>query len=109
MAETPPYDYHVWFKGSREPVYMFGFNEQHIKHQCEDRTPVKIKRLKPKKEKETQFERLGPTGAGVGRPADYEPAFRILKDWADSRGGPPETVRKAIREHWVDYQKVTKK
>jgi len=105
----PPYDYHVWFKNSGKPVYMFGFDEQHIKNQCENKKPIKIKRLKPKKEKDIESEPLGPKGAKVGRPAEYELAFKILKDWVDSQGGPPESVRKAIREHWVDYRKVPKK
>ena len=108
-GEIPPYDYHVWFKGSKNPVYMFGFDEQHIKDQCENKKPIKIKRLKEMKEKEIQIERLGPKGADVGRPEDYEPAFKILKAWVDSQGGPPEAVRKAIREHWIDYRRVKKK
>lgn len=108
-GSLPPYDYHVWFKGSRKPVYMFGFSEQHIKDQCEGKTPIKIKRIKEKKEKETRAEPLGPKGAEVGRPGDYELAFEILRDWVDSQGGPPEDVRKAIREHWVDYRRVEKK
>jgi hypothetical protein len=105
----PPYDFQVWFKGSKKPVKMFGFSEQHIKDQCENKKPIKIKRTKEKKEKETKIERLGPKDAPVGRPADYEPAFKILRAWVDSQGGPPEDVRKAIREHWIDYQKVSKK
>ena len=109
MAELPPYDFQVWFKGSKKPSKMFGFDEQHIKDQCENKKPTKIKRIKEKKEKETKIERLGPIGAPVGRPEDYEPAFKILRDWVDSQGGPPEEVRKAIREHWIDYRKVSKK
>ena len=108
-SELPPYDYHVWFKGNKKPVRMFGFSEQHIKDQCETKRPIKIKRLRENKEKEIQIERLGPKGAQVGRPADYEPAFKILREWVDSQGGPPESVRKAIREHWVDYHRVKKK
>ena len=108
-GSLPPYDYHVWFKGSKRPVYMFGFSEQHIKDQCEDKKPIKIKKIKEKKEKDIEPEPLGPKGADVGRPEDYEPAFKILKAWVDSQGGPPEDVRKAIREHWIDYRKVSKK
>ena len=88
---------------------MMGFSEQHIRDQLDPVKPVKIKRIKEKKEKETKIERLGPKGAPVGRPEDYEPAFKILKAWVDSQGGPPEDVRKAIREQWIDYRKVSKK
>jgi hypothetical protein len=41
--------------------------------------------------------------------ADYEAGFNILKEWVDSQGGPPEKVRKKIRESWIDYQKPKRK
>jgi hypothetical protein len=46
MSELPPYDFQVWFKGSQKPIKMFGFDEQHIKDQCENKKPIKIKRIK---------------------------------------------------------------
>ena len=104
--DIPPYLYRVWFKGDQKPVKMIGFDEDHIRGQCNAK-PVKIQKIKEKVEK-IESEHLGPPGADVGRPAEYEPAFKILKEWVDSIGGPPEDVRKAIRVHWIDYQKAEK-
>ena len=107
-GELPPYLYRVWITKKKTKT-MMGFSEQHIRDQLDPIKPLKIQKIKEKKEKETKIERLGPKDAPVGRPADYEPAFKILRAWVDSQGGPPEDVRKAIREHWIDYRKVSKK
>jgi len=103
--EIPPYDFHVWFKGSQKPVYMSGFDEDHIKNQCETRKPIKIKRVKLK-EKIFEREPLGPKNAVLQGDPNYKKAYELLRDYVDSNGGPPERLRKKIREHWVDYQKV---
>ena len=105
-GEVPPYDYHVWFKGSKTPVYMYGFDEDHIKAMCKIK-PTKIKRIKLK-EKEIIGEPLGPKGALLHGDPDYKKAYEILRDHIDSTGGPPESIRKAIREQWIDYQKPNK-
>ena len=51
---------------------------------------------------------MGPKGAVLMGEADYEAGFNVLKEWVDSQGGPPEKVRRQIREVWIDYQKVKK-
>jgi hypothetical protein len=106
-GEIPPYDYHVWFKGSKKPVLMYGFDEDHIRAMCKTK-PDKIKRIKLK-EKEIQGELLGPKGALLHGDPDYRAGFELLKEWIDSQGGPPEHLRKKIRELWIDYQKPSKK
>lgn len=106
-GSVPPYDFHVWFKGSKKPVLMYGFDEDHIRVMCKTK-PVKIRKCKEKKEK-IVAERLGPKGAPVGRLPEYEPAFKLLKAWVDSIGGPPEDIRLKLRELWIDYEKVPKK
>ena len=105
----PPYDYHVWFKGDKEPTYMYGFSEEHIGWQCESRKPVKIKRVYLKEEPIPESEQLGPKGAVLMGTADYEEGFKVLQEWVDSQGGPPEKVRKKLRELWIDYQKPKRK
>ena len=54
-------------------------------------------------------ERLGPKGAVVHRPADFDQGFKILKEWVDSIGGPPEKLRKKLRELFIDYEKPARK
>ena len=88
---------------------MYGCSEQHIRDMMYPVNPVKVKRIKEPKEKEEKYEKLGPPGEDIGRPAEYEPAFKILKAWVDGIGGPPEKVRKAIRIHWIDYEKPLNK
>ena len=53
---------------------------------------------------------LGPKGyKGSSRPADYDAGFKVLRQWIDSKGGPPEEIRKKLRELWIDYDRVEKK
>jgi hypothetical protein len=106
--KIPPYDYHVWFKGSRKPILMFAMHEDHIRWQCEPKIPVKIKRIYLKEEK-LRSEPLGPKGCKVNQPADYDKGFKILKAWLDTQDGPPESVRKELRELFIDYDKVKQK
>lgn len=104
----PPYPFRVWSTRKQSEI-VWAFDEQHIRNMMAPLKPIKIKRLEEKKEKDIEPEPMGPPGSDVGRPAEYEPAFKILKAWVDSEGGPPEDVRKAIRVHWIDYEKVKKK
>jgi hypothetical protein len=104
----PPYDYQVWFKGSRRPILMAGMHEDHIRWQSDPKVPVKIKRIYPKEEK-LRSERLGPKGCTVNQPADYDKGFKILKAWLDTQDGPPESVRKELRELFIDYDRVERK
>jgi hypothetical protein len=106
--KIPPYDYHVWFKGSKKPVHMAGMSEDHIRWQSEPKVPVKIKRIFIKEEK-LRSEPLGPKGCTVNRPADYDKGFKVLRAWLDSEGGPPESVRKELRELFIDYDRVERK
>lgn len=103
---VPPFPFRVWTSKDKSQV-MHGFDEQHIRDMMSPTKVVRIQRLREKVEK-IEGEHLGPPGAEVGRPAEYEPAFKILKEWVDSTGGPPEDVRKALRVHWIDYQKPNK-
>ena len=104
---VPPFPYRIWTTKKKSQV-VYGFDEQHIRDMMDPIKIIKIKKLKEKEEK-IESEHLGPPGAEIGRPAEYQPAFKILKEWVDSQGGPPEDVRKAIRVHWIDYEKVPKK
>jgi len=53
---------------------------------------------------------LGPKGyKGSSRPADYDAGFKILRQWIDENGGPPEEIRQRLRELWIDYEKPSKK
>ena len=107
-TEIPPYDYHVWFKGSKKPVHMAGMHEDHIHWQSDPKVPVKIKRIFIKEEK-LRSEPLGPKGCKVNQPADYDKGFKVLRAWLDSEGGPPELVRKELRELFIDYDRPSKK
>ena len=106
--EIPPYDYHVWFKGSKKPVHMAGMHEDHIRWQSDPKVPVKIKRIHIKEEKFSS-EPLGPKGCKVNQPADYDKGFKILKAWLDTQDGPPESVRKELRELFIDYDRAKSK
>ena len=105
----PPYDYQVWFKGSRRPILMAGMHEDHIRWQSDPKVPIKIKRIHIKEEPSGPLIHLGPKGCKVNQPADYDKGFKILKAWADSEGGPPESIRKELRELFIDYDRPSKK
>ena len=106
--KIPPYDYHVWFKGSKKPIHMTGMHEDHIRWQCENKVPIKIKRITTKEESIGRIEHLGPKGSVVNSPADYDAGFKILKEWVDTEGGPPEHIRKKLRELYIYYDVVKK-
>ena len=99
----------VWFKGNKEPMEMSGFDEEHIRLMCGPGKVVKVKRMPEEKEVYTPMERLGPIGAKVHQPADYDEGFKLLKEYVDSIGGPPEKLRKKLRELFIDYEKPKQK
>ena len=105
----PPYDYQVWFKGSRQPILMAGMHEDHIRWQSDPKVPVKIKRIHIKEEPSGPSIHLGPKGCKVNQPADYDKGFKILKAWLDTQDGPPESVRKELRELFIDYDRAKSK
>jgi len=105
---TGPWVWHAWIKGSKKPVRMVAFNLDHIKDQLEGKTVIKVKRL-PEEKDEFSSVPLGPKGSKVNRPADYDAGFRILREWVDENGGPPEEIRVKLRELYIDYDVVPKK
>ena len=105
---TGPWVWHAWIKGSKKPVRVVAFNIEHIKDQLEGKTVIKVKRL-PEEKDEFSSVPLGPKGSKVNRPADYDAGFRILRQWVDENGGPPEEIRVKLRELYIDYDVVPKK
>ena len=108
-SDIPPFMWQVWFKGNKKPVEMSGFDEDHIRLMCGPSKVVKIKRMPEEKEVITASEHLGPKGAVVHQPADFDKGFKLLKEWVDSIGGPPEKLRKKLRELFIDYEKPARK
>ena len=102
--EVPPWLYRVWITKEKTET-MMGHSQQHIRDQLDPVKPLKIQKIKEKEEK-IESESLGPPDAPVTRPPDYEPAFKILQEWVDSIGGPPEEVRLKCREHFVDWSRI---
>ena len=105
---TGPWVWHAWIKGSKKPVRMVAFNLDHIKDQLEGKTVIKVKRL-PEEKDDLSSVPLGPKGSVVNRPADYDAGFKILREWIDENGGPPEEIRVKLRELFIDYTPVEKK
>ena len=83
---------------------MAGMHEDHIRWQCDPKKPVKIKRITINEET-TPDEPMGPKGSVINYPADYDAGFKILKEWVDSEGGPPEDVRMRLRELFMSLLK----
>jgi len=105
-----PFVWQVWTKGSQKPIRVIAFNLQHIKDQLEGKKVTKAIKQKEKKEVFGNSVPLGPKGwKGSSRPADYDAGFKVLRQWIDSKGGPPEEIRKKLRELWIDYDKAPKK
>ena len=99
---TGPWVWHVWIKGSKKPVRVVAFNIEHIKDQLEGKTVIKAVK-QPEEKDEFSSVPLGPKGSKVNRPADYDTGFRILREWLDQNGGPPEEIRVKLRELYIDY------
>jgi len=107
---TGPWVWHVWIKGSKKPLRMVAFDHQHITDQLEDRQMVKAMKQSEEKDDFKDSPPLGPKGyKGSSRPADYDAGFKILRQWIDENGGPPEEIRQQLRELWIDYEKPSKK
>ena len=105
-----PFVWQVWTKGSQKPIRVIAFNLQHIKDQLEGKRVTKAIKEKEKKEVFGNSVPLGPKGwKGSSRPADYDAGFKVLRQWIDSKGGPPEEIRKKLRELWIDYDKAPRK
>jgi hypothetical protein len=105
-----PWLWQVWVKGTRKPLRMIAFDIQHIKDQLEGKTFVKAKRLPEEKNNFRDSPPLGPKGyKGSSRTADYDAGFKVLRQWIDENGGPPEEIRKKLRELWIDYDRAKRK
>ena len=105
---TGPWVWHAWIKGSRKPVRMVAFNLEHIRDQLEGKTVIRAVR-QPEEKDEISSIPLGPKGSTVNRPADYDAGFRILREWVDENGGPPEEIRVKLRELYIDYDRAPQK
>ena len=105
---TGPWVWHAWIKGSRKPVRMVAFNLEHIRDQLEGKTVIRAVK-QPEEKDEISSVPLGPKGSTVNRPADYDTGFRILREWVDENGGPPEEIRLKLRELFIDYDVEPKK
>jgi hypothetical protein len=104
---TGPWVWHAWIKGSKKPVRVVAFDMDHIRCQLEGKQVIKAKRL-PEEKDELSSMPLGPKGSTVNRPADYDTGFKILREWIDKNGGPPEHIRKELRKLYIDYDKSKK-
>ena len=105
---TGPWLWQVWVKGTKKPLRMIAFDLQHIKDQLEGKTFVKAKQV-PEEKEDRRPMHLGPKGCVVNQPANYDKGFRVLRAWIDSVGGPPEEIRKQLRELWIDYDRIEQK
>ena len=105
-----PFVWHVWIKGNKKPERMVAFDIKHIEDQLEGRQMVKAKKLPKEKDDFRDSPPLGPRGyKGSSRPADYDAGFKVLRQWIDEQGGPPEEIRQKLRELWIDYDRARKK
>ena len=104
---TGPWVWHAWIKDSNKPVRVVAFDLEHIKDQLEGKTVIKAVK-QPEEKDEFSSVPLGPKGSKVNRPADYDRGFKILREWVDQNGGPPEEIRVKLRELFIDYE-VTKR
>ena len=105
---TGPWVWHAWIKGSKKPERIVAFDLQHIKDQLEGKTVIKAVK-QPEEKDEFSSVPLGPKGSKVNRPADYDKGFKILREWVDLNGGPPEEIRVKLRELYIDYEVIKRK
>ena len=99
-----PWVWHVWTKGSKKPVRVVAFDLDHIQCQLEGKTVIRAEKQPEEKDDFRDSPPLGPRGGnGVSRPADYDAGFKILRQWVDENGGPPEEIRVKLRELYIDY------
>jgi|TARA_B100000519_G_scaffold115432_1_gene99762 hypothetical protein len=104
-----PWVWHVWVKGKKKAIRIVAFDKNHIQDQLEGESIQKIEKLPEPKEKIKRSMPLGPKGAKISRPADYDNGFKVLRAWVDEHGGPPEEIRKKLRELYIDYDKAPQK
>tara|TARA_B100000575_G_scaffold1598_1_gene1212 strand:- start:501 stop:908 length:408 start_codon:yes stop_codon:yes gene_type:complete len=105
-----PFLWQVYVKGSQKPIRVIAFDLRHIKNQLEGKKVTKAIKEKEKKEVFGNSVPLGPKGwKGSSRPADYDAGFKVLRQWVDENGGPPEEIRQKLRELWIDYDRAPKK
>ena len=105
---TGPWVWHAWIKGSKKPIRVVAFDLDHIRCQLEGKQVIKARRL-PEEKDEFLSIPLGPKGSTVNRPADYDRGFKILREWIDQNGGPPEEIRIKLRELYIDYDRAPRK
>jgi hypothetical protein len=105
---TGPWVWHAWIKGSKKPVRVVAFDLDHIRCQLEGKTVIKAVK-QPEEEIDLSSVPLGPKGSVVNRPADYDAGFKILREWIDQNGGPPEEIRVKLRELYIDYEVIKRK
>ena len=105
-----PFLWQGYVKGSKKPIRVIAFNLRHIKNQLEGKKVTKAIREKEEKVVFSKSVSLGPKGwKGSSRPADYDAGFKVLREWVDKNGGPPEEIRQKLRELWIDYEKIPRK
>ena len=105
-----PFVWQVWVKGSQKPIRVVAFDLQHIKNQLQGKAVIKAQKEKEKKESFGNSVPLGPKGyKGSSRPADLDAGFKVLRQWVDENGGPPEHIRQKLRELWIDYDREPRK
>ena len=104
-----PFVWQVWIKGSTKTIRVVAFDIDHIKNQLEGKVVIKAKQLPEEKDDFSKTLPLGPKGAVVNQPADYDRGFKILRAWIDEQGGPPEEIRQKLRELWIDYDRAPRK
>ena len=105
-----PFVWQGWVKGSRKPIRVIAFDLRHIKNQLEGKAVIKAQKEKEKKEVFGNSVPLGPKGyKGSSRPADHDAGFKVLRQWVDENGGPPEHIRQKLRELWIDYDRESRK
>ena len=105
-----PFVWQVWVKGTKKPIRVVAFDLQHIKNQLEGKAVIKAQKEKEKKEVSGNSVPLGPKGyKGSSRTADHDAGFKVLRQWVDENGGPPEEIRQKLRELWIDYDRAPRK
>ena len=109
-GQIGPFVWQVWTKGSKVAERVIAFDLEHIKNQLEGKVVTKAKRVPEEKQSLRDSPPLGPKGYnGSSRPADYDAGFKVLRQWIDQQGGPPEEIRQKLRELWIDYDREPRK
>ena len=105
-----PFVWQVWVKGTKKPIRVVAFDLQHIKDQLEGKAVIKAQKEKEKNEVFGNSVPLGPKGyKGSSRTPDHDAGFKVLRQWVDENGGPPEEIRQKLRELWIDYDREPRK